>query len=248
MRFAHLTFGLVRLGVLPDRIGKLWENRLRRALIPADDSGDSRIHTLLNACELSHSEETNQSQPSSLSLRYLEPVEWDSAMVAAVEAVLEAPNFTQEEVLRVITRSRSPEGRAKGMARWIKKLVEAGRTKFAEMALAQSQLRPEDEAAAHSLLARRLLSNGSHKGASLHIVASIQCGTEKVEGWESAQRVELLTALSRAAGPEGGAFYEEAVGLVNNFPNSKPIEKSIFLCKPSSNRNLPWKTGRSNQA
>ena len=227
--FAHLTFGIVRAGVLPDRIGKLWEDRLRRVLIPADESGDLRIHALLNACELRHNCETNQSQSSSLSLRYLEPVEWDSAMVAAVEAVLEAPNFTQEEVLRVISRSRSPEGRAKGMARWIKKLVETDRIHFVEAALNQSKLRPEDEAAAHSLLARRLLSNELYENASHHVVASIQCGTEKIEGWESVQRVELLTAISRAAGSKGKAFFEEAVRLVKNYPNSKPIEKTL-LC------------------
>lgn len=221
--FAHLTFQLVRQGALSERIGRNWENRVRRILISTSEAGDLRIRALLNVSAL------NASSEDQGSLRHLEPVEQDSAIIAAVEAVLEAVSFSNEEILQVISRSRSVEARAKGMARWIKKLVETGQSDVLNSCVGEAQLRPEDEAAAHSLLARRLLSNEDYESAGRHIVSCIQSGMEQVEGWESLQRVELLAALSRAAGSEGGAFFKEAEGLVNAFSNSKPVEKTL-LC------------------
>jgi hypothetical protein len=226
---ASLTFGFIRQGVLTDRIGRAWENRLRRILISTDESGDLRISALLNSREAMRQSDASHSRTSVSGLRFLEPVEWDIAMLSAVEAALEAPGFAHEDVMQVVRRSRNPEGRARGMARWVKRLVETGQTGVAESTLAKADLHAEDVAAAYSLLARRLLNKGNTNAAVCYSVKSIQTGTETFRGEHSAQQVELMAALSRAAEGQGRRLFDEASDLVTEYPNSRPVEKT-FLC------------------
>ncbi|MGZ5567571.1 MAG: P-loop domain-containing protein, partial [Limisphaerales bacterium] len=219
---AHLTLCLVRVEVLPAKIGAIWERRLRRLLL--EEGGDDRIRELLNVawrCRTSADSLPNE--------RYLEPMEWDSAMVTAVEAVLEGRGFTHDDVLQVISRSRTVQSRAKAMARWIDHVIKAGTLATAEDVLEKAQLRGEDWASAHSLIARRLLEVEDYENVAKHIVASILRGTEPVEGTEATERVELLATISRAAQQYGAQYLHEAASLVTNFPNSKTVEKAL-LC------------------
>lgn len=226
--FTHLTSELVRYGALSNRIGQRWACRLRQTLLPAQRTDAVRIYRLLNT-QTSGRRQTiaeDGGDSAAFSARYLEPVEWDHAIVAAVEAAL-ASSFSDEEVLQVIRRSRGDKQRARALARWVHYLVESGRANDAGAALADAHLSGDDEAAAYSLLARRLMTAGDSDAAARHATASIQKGTDRLPGWWSGQRAELLTALACAAGREGDALYNEAVELVKERRYSLPLEKAF---------------------
>ena len=214
--FADLTFKLVSFGVLPIKIGKLWEARLRRLLL----SKSSGIFNLLNAGRETASSSDLTGELDRYELRYLEPVEWDHSIVVAIEAMVATDGFTNAEILQVIGRCINAAHRARGLSRWIQKLVETGTIRDAEESLRYAidnrDLRREDVAAAHVLITNNLLTSRDHSAATHHAVIAIQYGTDTLWGPNSIQLIELLANLSCVSDRYGDDFFSQAVQMVQD--------------------------------